>query len=90
VERVITLTPGNVLKPVPPPRDLAHRGEAFRPGRKLSDTLGSIERKNLTDALERADGNQSLAARMLGVSERSIRYKLRKYGLRVRQSRRIR
>ena len=90
VERVITLTPGNVLRPVPPPRDLAHRGEAFRPGHKLSDTLGTIERKNLADALERAGGNQSLAARMLGVSERSIRYKLRKYGLRTRQSRRTR
>jgi DNA-binding protein Fis len=35
----------------------------------------------LQDALGRADGVQTAAAELLGISERVLRYKLRKYGL---------
>ncbi|TMJ93164.1 MAG: hypothetical protein E6G67_13210, partial [Actinobacteria bacterium] len=40
--------------------------------------------------LERARGNQSLAARELGMTEQSIRYKIRKYGLTPREELRYR
>jgi DNA-binding protein Fis len=35
----------------------------------------------LQDALEQAGFNQSQAARLLGLNERMLRYKLKKYGL---------
>jgi two-component system NtrC family response regulator len=47
----------------------------------LVDRLASIERGLLTQALEEAGGVQTRAARALGISERHLRYRLRKYGL---------
>jgi len=92
IERVLAMSPGPVLYPDPRPQDLEARGSALRlaHGRKLSDTLAKVERKLVTEALERAHGNQSLAARELGMSEQSIRYKIRKYGLSGREELRIR
>jgi transcriptional regulator with GAF, ATPase, and Fis domain len=39
-----------------------------------------MERRAILDALERAAGNQSLAARELGMTEQALRYRLKKYG----------
>lgn len=35
----------------------------------------------IAEALEEAEGNQSRAAAALGLSERMLRYKLKKFGL---------
>jgi len=35
----------------------------------------------LLKALERADGNQSAAARLLGLSRDTLRYRMEKFGL---------
>jgi transcriptional regulator with GAF, ATPase, and Fis domain len=40
-----------------------------------------LERRMLEEALLKARGNQSVAARDLGMTEQSIRYRMRKYGL---------
>jgi transcriptional regulator with GAF, ATPase, and Fis domain len=56
----------------------------------LPDAVGEIERKMLIDALERSGGNQSKAARELGLTEQSVRYRMRKYGLGSRRKRPIR
>ena len=92
VERILAMSPGPVLYPDPLPHDLEGRGAMPRlgHGRKLSDVVSRLERKLVGEALERAHGNQSLAARELGMTEQSIRYKLRKYGLRDRESLRMR
>ena len=92
VERILAMSPGPVLYPDPLPHDLEGRGTMPRlgHGRKLSDVVSRLERKLVGEALERAHGNQSLAARELGMTEQSIRYKLRKYGLRDRESLRMR
>jgi len=37
--------------------------------------------KAMADALEKAGFNQSQAAKLLGLNERMLRYKLKKYGL---------
>lgn len=47
----------------------------------LDDQVADLERRLIREALERADGNQSAAARALGITERAIRYKMKKYGL---------
>jgi two-component system NtrC family response regulator len=47
----------------------------------LVEHLAAIERGLILQALEDADGVQTRAARALGISERHLRYRLRKYGL---------
>ncbi len=46
---------------------------------KLKDTVESLEKEMIKEALKKHDWNQSKAARDLGVSERTIRYKIGKY-----------
>ncbi|MDX9980755.1 MAG: sigma 54-interacting transcriptional regulator [Lentisphaeria bacterium] len=47
----------------------------------LDDTLAAIERKYLIDALEKANGVQVEAARILGIKERSLWHRIKKYNL---------
>ena len=47
----------------------------------LDDHLAEIEKRALVQAVERASGNKTMAAELLGMSFRSFRYKLKKYGL---------
>ena len=51
-------------------------------GKSLSEIVENLERHLIADALTEADGNQSHAAQTLGISERNLRYKLKKYGIR--------
>jgi len=43
--------------------------------------LDDVERRLIAEAMERASGNQSKAARMLGVSRDTLRYRLKKHGM---------
>ena len=92
VERVLAMTPGKLLQPNPMPPDLQRRSMMPRLNRRrLSEAVGEIERKMVGEALERARGNQSHAARELGLTEQAMRYRLRKYGIAsARRNRRIR
>src|SRR5690606_16418850 len=47
----------------------------------LEDFLDDIERKALTQALEETRWNKTAAARRLGLTFRSLRYRLKKLGL---------
>ena len=49
-------------------------------GRDLPDQVEALERQAIREALDRAEGVQSRAADLLGISERNLRYKLKKYG----------
>jgi two-component system NtrC family response regulator len=46
----------------------------------LKDSLAALERQMIRDALAKASSNQTRAADLLGISERMLRYKLKKYG----------
>jgi two-component system NtrC family response regulator len=50
-------------------------------GRSLRETLEEIERIRITQALEKSHGVQTKAAEELGISERVLRYKMKKYGI---------
>ncbi|HTP49920.1 MAG TPA: sigma-54 dependent transcriptional regulator [Anaeromyxobacteraceae bacterium] len=43
--------------------------------------LEDVERKLIREAMERANGNQSQAARLLGISRDTLRYRLKKHGM---------
>jgi len=49
--------------------------------RGLPDQVEALERQAIARALDRAEGVQSRAAELLGITERNLRYKLKKYGL---------
>jgi two-component system NtrC family response regulator len=46
---------------------------------QLNETLDTVERGLILDALKGSNGVQTRAAERLGISERVLRYKLKKY-----------
>lgn len=59
-------------------------------GRKAEDgilrrSLEELERKMIAEAMDKSGDHQSRAAALLGLSERMLRYKLKKYGLKTGQ-----
>ena len=67
--------------------DLPFKSDSFTEssGKRLSgslrDSLEELEKHLIGEALTKADDNQSKAAEILGMSERMLRYKLKKYDL---------
>jgi DNA-binding NtrC family response regulator len=47
----------------------------------LRESLDDLEKKLIIEAMEKTQNNQTKAAEILGISERMLRYKLKKYGL---------
>lgn len=45
----------------------------------LVQRVESLEKRLIRDALEESGGNQSEAARSLGITERNLRYKMKKF-----------
>jgi len=50
-------------------------------GCELDTVLGEVERRLLLDALDRTGGVRKAAAKLLGITFRSLRYRLEKHGL---------
>jgi two-component system response regulator PilR (NtrC family) len=65
---------GNVGNPAEP-------HNASREGETLEDYLNRVERQAIQEALDQTGGNRSAAARLLGISFRSIRYRLERLGM---------
>ena len=49
----------------------------------LRGSIEELEKKLIVEAMEKAGDHQSRAAEFLGISERMLRYKLKKYGLKA-------
>ena len=64
----------------PPTPSAAYPVAELAPGFDLDRHLHSIEADLLKRALEQAEGNRATAARLLGVTPRSLRYLIRKHG----------
>ena len=47
----------------------------------LTDQVESLEKQLIFDALQKSDGNQTKAGKLLGLTERNLRYKLKKYNI---------
>ena len=54
---------------------------AGRGAESLDDYLNRLERQAILEALQKTDGNRTAAARLLGVTFRSLRYRLERLGI---------
>ena len=89
VERAVALATGPIIGLGDLPGDVS--GAAAQPtpalvglpddGCKLEDVLGEVERRLILQALDRSNGVRTQAARLLGVTLRSMRYRLHKHAL---------
>jgi DNA-binding NtrC family response regulator len=83
VERACALAKGSVLGPSDIHLDIRPVKAATGPGGFLPDgmTLEQWEDEMVQEALRRANGNKSQAARLLGLSRNALRYRLSKIGI---------
>jgi two-component system response regulator PilR (NtrC family) len=88
IERAVTLTIGDEVGLEDLPQERSKSGPApalppseLGPGFDIDRWLGTLEKEVLLRALEQTKGNQTAAAKLLGTTFRSLRYRLRKYGL---------
>jgi len=80
IERAVVLTDRDALEPkdfVNAPRPTPHA----RSVGTLNDVVEVAETQAITDALKAMDGNRREAAKRLGVSLRTLFYKMSRYGL---------
>ncbi len=60
---------------------LASGPDSLDRGLGLQDQLDAVERRSILEALQRSDNNKTAAARLLGVTFRSLRYRMERLGM---------
>jgi two-component system, NtrC family, response regulator AtoC len=97
IERAVVLCPGPVLEPEHLPAELGEPPASAEapparasgppsaaepdPSARLRQELADIEKQRVLEALEQSGGNQALAAERLGISRRTLVYRLSAFGL---------
>ena len=91
IERLVVLTSGERITAADVARELTARGElgfeatpserGAAPDGPLDARMRETEREALVAALDRAGGNRTLAAKMLGVGRRTLYTKLKEHGI---------
>jgi two-component system, NtrC family, response regulator PilR len=89
IERAVALSGSRVIGLGDLPESISGHASAAAPnllslpekGLNLDDVLGEAERRLLLEALERSGGVRKRAAALLGITFRSLRYRLHKLGL---------
>ena len=84
IERAVIMARGEMITPLEFPIDLQNLDEEFKdsridltPGRSLKE----VEKVMILRTLEEAGGNRTHAARILGISRRTLQLKLKEYGI---------
>jgi len=84
IERAVVITRESVISS----RDLPFAGEPSRSGQNglvtagtLKESVEALERQLIQKAMGESSNHQTKAANLLGISERMLRYKLKKYDL---------
>lgn len=77
----VTTGQGGVIEPENLPRNIRCNESRVSPQPGASLTLNTLKKQRLIAALQDAGGNQSRAARLLGISRTSVWNQLRKYDL---------
>ena len=91
IERALLLSSGGAIRPshlaLESPRDSSSSFETARPTRAsrptmpLASTIADVERERIVAALEECAGNQSRAAKQLGISRTTLQARIDAYGL---------
>jgi len=85
IERAVVLTRGDTITSNDLPIQLkGFKEETFRPvigNGTLPEQVGEVEKELIYEALKKSGGNQTLAGQLLGINERNLRYKLKKYNI---------
>src|SRR5262249_9969804 len=86
VERLVIMTPGDVIGPsaVPPPlrpRDAAEAAEDTQKGKTLKEAREAFERAYILGELRQRDWNMTKTAQKLGIERSHLYRKLKIYGI---------
>jgi Nif-specific regulatory protein len=87
IERAVLLAKGGVLRAhlLPPSLQMKAMESRTQKRGKLEQLVASYEVELILDALKDAQGNQTLAAKLLGTSKRVIQYKIKKHEIDYRK-----
>jgi len=83
IERAVVLCRDNVIQTSDLPRSLRavpNHEQPVMEGDSLPEIVEGIEKQLVYSALEKSGGNKSKAARALGLTEKNIRDRLKKWG----------
>lgn len=83
IERAVVISRDPIISREDLPfTESTHRGqEQGKKRRSLKESIEAMERQLIEQAMKEAEDHQTKAAGILGLSERMLRYKLKKYGL---------
>ena len=85
IERAVVLTRGKILTMNDLPMNIKGFKEEKSLGSleegSLTDQVEALEKQMIFDALQKSGGNQTKAGKLLGLTERNLRYKLKKYNI---------
>lgn len=81
IGRACMLTDGNTIDINSLPDNLVHADATLESAGELSPKLEDHERMLVSEALRTSGGNQSEAARRLGIGRDALRYKMKRFGL---------
>ena len=84
LERAIVVSEGDVL--VPKDLMLGETASEIHGALSHSGSLAELERRQITEVLKECKGNRSQAAARLGINRKTLREKIRKYGIAYEQS----
>jgi two-component system response regulator AtoC len=85
VERALVLAGGGILRQAhfvfdtPPAAPASGAPDAALPEGPMNEVVEALEKRMIEAALSRCDGNKTRAAAQLGISERTLWYKLKKF-----------
>jgi DNA-binding NtrC family response regulator len=83
IERALVLADGDRLGADSLPETVRRAEGGPAPGGAMREQLAGMELKAIEEALAAEGGNQTRAAKRLGISRRALIYKLEKYGLKT-------
>ncbi len=84
VERAVILARGNVIRPNDLPPSMSREETGVRTADSLPDAVEQLERELIVRELHAVEGVQTRAADRLGITERNLRYKMKKYGMHLK------
>ncbi len=82
IERAVLLCDGDVIRSehLPPSLQMINKAQPVA-ARSMVETIENLEKELIVDALKKSGGQQRRAAIELGITERMLGYKIKRYGI---------